>query len=168
MTVTWDVAGTDVAPINTSNVQILMSSDNGLTYPTIIAESAPNNGSAVVTLPNVDNPNARIMVKAVNNIYFAVNSAKFTINKNLAVNEADNIKSFAIYPNPAKGEVIIALSHTSKNASYHIVDLSGNLLSKGFLSEEKNLINIANLKTGTYRIVINDNGSVTSKNLIVK
>jgi hypothetical protein len=113
ITVTWDVAGTNAAPINTQDVQILLSSDNGLTFNTVLAD-APNTGSAVVTLPNESNGNARIMVKAVNNIYFAVNSARFNINKNLAVDESAFNKGFAIYPNPAKGEVNISLNSITK------------------------------------------------------
>ena len=168
ITVTWDVAGSNAAPISTENVQILISADNGLTYPTVIAESVPNSGSASVVLPNEDNANARIMVKAVNNIYFAVNAAKLNIAKNLAVNEAAFDKGFAIYPNPAKGEVNISLTNTVKGASYQILDQSGRALSNGSLENEKTKVNIATLKTGTYRIVISNNGETTSKNLIVK
>lgn len=167
LAVTWDVAGTNAAPINTQNVQILLSSDNGLTYPTVLAD-VPNNGTASVTLPNENNANARIMVKAVNNIYFAVNAARFNINKSLAVNEAAFDKGFAIYPNPAKGEVNISLTNAVKGATYQILDLSGKLISNGSLENEKTKVNIATLKTGTYRIVISNNGETTSKNLIVK
>lgn len=168
LVVTWDVAGTDAAPINTTNVQILISSDNGLTYPTVLADNVPNNGSATVTLPNVDNGNARIMVKAINNIYFAVNAARFNINKNLAVNETAFNKGFAIYPNPAKGEVNISVNNAAKGATYQILDLSGKLISNGSLENEKTKVNISTLKTGTYLIVISNNGETTSKNLIVK
>jgi hypothetical protein len=168
LAVTWDVAGTDAAPVNTQNVQILLSSDNGLTFPTVLAASVPNNGSATVTLPNENNGNARLMIKAVDNIYFAVNSARFNINKVLAVNESAMEKGFAIYPNPAKGEFNITLNKVNKGASYQIVDLSGKLISNGSLESEKTQVNISNLKTGTYRVVISNNGETTSKNLIVK
>ena len=43
-TVTWDVSGTDEAPISTSNVDISMSV-GGQTYPYLLAESVPNSGS---------------------------------------------------------------------------------------------------------------------------
>lgn len=168
ITVTWDVAGTSTAPISTENVQILLSSDNGLTYPTVLVASTPNNGSAVVTLPNEDNANGRIMVKAVNNIYFAVNAAKLNISKTLAVTESVANKGFALYPNPAKGEVNISLTKAAKGATYQIVDLSGKLISNGSLENDKTKVNISTLKTGTYRIVISNNGETTSKNLIVK
>ena len=166
-TITWDVAGTNAAPINTANVQILLSADGGLTFPTVLGEF-PNNGSASVVLPNATNTNARIMIKAVNNIYLAVNSSRFSIKEVLAVNEAAFNKGFAIYPNPAKGEVNISLSKAAKDATYQILDLSGKLISTGSLPNEKTQVNISSLKTGTYRIVISNNGETTSKNLIVK
>ncbi|AZI40590.1 T9SS C-terminal target domain-containing protein [Epilithonimonas vandammei] len=166
--VTWDFEGTTATPINTENVQILLSSDNGLTFPTVLAESVPNNGSANVVLPNENNGNARIMVKAIGNIFFAVNATRFNINKDLAVNESAFNKGFAIYPNPAKGEINISLSKVNKGASYQIVDLSGKQISNGSLENEKTQVNISNLKTGTYRVVISNNGETTSKNLIVK
>lgn len=108
------------------------------------------------------------MVKAVGNIYFAVNAAKLNIKKNLAVEESALSKGFDIYPNPAKGEVNISLTHAAKDASYQILDLSGKLLFKGNLKSDKNQVNISNLPAGTYRIIISNNGEINSKNLIVK
>ncbi|KFC20053.1 reprolysin-like metallopeptidase [Chryseobacterium sp. FH1] len=166
-TVTWDVAGTNIAPINTSNVQILLSTDSGLTFATVLGEF-PNNGSASVVLPNLSVNNARIMIKAVNNVYLAVNSSPFRIKEVLAVSEAAFNKGFTIYPNPAKGEVNISLKNVAKGAAYQILDLSGKLISNGSLENDKTQLNISTLKTGTYRIVISNNGETTSKNLIVK
>ncbi len=165
-TVTWDVAGTDASPINTSTVQILLSKDAGATF-TLLAE-VPNTGSASVTLPNQTVASARLMIKAVNNIYYAVNSSAFKIKEVLAVNEAALEKGFAIYPNPAKGEVNISLNKSVKGATYQIVDLSGKLISNGIMTNEKTKINISHLKTGTYRIRISNNGETMSKNLIVR
>ncbi len=50
-TVTWSVANTNVAPVNTANVKITLSADGGKTWPYVLAASVPNSGSASVTLP---------------------------------------------------------------------------------------------------------------------
>lgn len=78
-TITWDVAGTTENNINTSMVNILLSTDNGETFTTILAENTPNDGSESVTLPNITAPNCRIMVQAVGNIYYALNESNIAI-----------------------------------------------------------------------------------------
>ena len=76
----WDVAATDQSPINASSVNILLSKDGGSTFPIVLAESVPNNGSAQIIIPNgVDTTNARIKIKPVSNIFFAINATPFSI-----------------------------------------------------------------------------------------
>lgn len=78
-TVTWNVAGTDVTPISCSNVKISLSTDGGLTFPTVLIASTANTGSAIVTIPNITTANARIKVEAVGNIFFDISDADFII-----------------------------------------------------------------------------------------
>ncbi|SEB35880.1 Por secretion system C-terminal sorting domain-containing protein [Tenacibaculum sp. MAR_2009_124] len=80
-TITWNVAGTDNAPINAQNVQISMSVDGGYTYPYILKNSTSNNGSADVIIPTLSESTtqARIRIKPVNNIFYAINSADISI-----------------------------------------------------------------------------------------
>jgi hypothetical protein len=78
-TVTWSVANTNVAPVNASNVKISLSTDSGLTFPTVLAESVPNTGSASVTIPAVASTTARIKIEAVGNVFFDVSNADFTL-----------------------------------------------------------------------------------------
>ncbi|KPM32319.1 Proprotein convertase P [Croceitalea dokdonensis DOKDO 023] len=75
----WDVANTDQPPINTATVSILLSVDGGQTFTTTLADNVPNTGMAKVQLPNIATAQARIMVKADNTIFYAVNSTNFTI-----------------------------------------------------------------------------------------
>ena len=79
-TVTWNVANTDVAPVNAASVKISLSVDGGLSYPHVLAASVPNSGSRVVTLPQLATSQARIKVEAVDNVFFDVSNANFTIN----------------------------------------------------------------------------------------
>lgn len=78
-TITWDKSNTDLAPISTSLVDILLSLDNGLTYPILLANDTANDGSEVVVLPALTSSQARIQVKAEGNIYFDVSNNPFTI-----------------------------------------------------------------------------------------
>ena len=56
-----------------------MSTDGGATYPHVLAESTPNDGSADVTLPNAAALKARIKVKAVGNVFFDLSDADLAI-----------------------------------------------------------------------------------------
>ncbi|MEO8503908.1 MAG: zinc-dependent metalloprotease family protein [Acidobacteriota bacterium] len=78
-TVTWDVAGTTVAPISCANVAIDLSADGGNTFPNALAASTPNDGSEAVTVPNIQGSSARVRVSCVGNIFFDISNANFTI-----------------------------------------------------------------------------------------
>lgn len=80
-TVTWDVANTNTAPVSAANVRITLSLDGGYTWPTELAASVPNNGSASVTIPanTPASAQARIRVQAVDNIFFDVSNNNFAI-----------------------------------------------------------------------------------------
>lgn len=78
-TVTWNVSGTTAAPISTANVRILLSTDGGNTFPTVLVASTPNDGSESVVIPNVVSTTARVRVEAIGNIYWDVSNANFSI-----------------------------------------------------------------------------------------
>ena len=80
--VEWDVAGTDKAPVSLESVQILLSTDGGENFTEVLSSATPNDGAEFVTLPNASINNARIMVAAVNNIFFNVSQSGFEIEEN--------------------------------------------------------------------------------------
>ncbi len=78
--ITWNVANTTAAPVSTPNVDIFLSLDGGLTYPTTLATGVPNNGTANVLVPSGSaTTTARVMVRGAGNIFYALNSSDFSI-----------------------------------------------------------------------------------------
>mgnify|MGYP001163306811 CR=1 FL=1 len=78
--ITWNVVNTNLAPISCANVRITMSTDAGLTYPTVISASTPNDGTEAVTVPNINSTTTRIRIEAEGNVFFDISNANFTIN----------------------------------------------------------------------------------------
>jgi hypothetical protein len=78
-TITWDVAGTNVAPVNCANVDISLSTDGGLTY-TVIASNIANDGTEAIVVPGTASTNNRIMISCSDNIFFDISNQNFTIN----------------------------------------------------------------------------------------
>ncbi|TDX09242.1 reprolysin-like metallopeptidase [Flavobacterium sp. S87F.05.LMB.W.Kidney.N] len=79
-TVTWSVNNTSTLPGST-NVNIKLSLDGGLTFPIILAANTLNDGSETILIPsNIDaSTNCRILIEPVSNIYYAVNSNPFAV-----------------------------------------------------------------------------------------
>ena len=77
-TITWAVAGTTANGVNCANVDILLSTDAGTTWSTLVA-ATPNDGTQAVTIPNTPGTTNRIMVKGTNHIFFDVSNTNFTI-----------------------------------------------------------------------------------------
>ncbi|UII32742.1 M12 family metallo-peptidase [Fulvivirga ulvae] len=84
--VTWNVANTDQAPISCSNVNILLSTDGGQTFPVTLVSNAPNNGTAEITVPNNLSANCRIKIEAIGNIFYDISDADFEIAAAVACN----------------------------------------------------------------------------------
>ncbi|NJB86732.1 subtilisin-like proprotein convertase family protein [Lewinella marina] len=77
--VTWNVAGTDRAPVNAKRVDILLSGDGGLTFNQVLLAGTANTGSAFVTVPDTLGSAMRIIVAATDNVFFNMNGQDFTI-----------------------------------------------------------------------------------------
>jgi subtilisin-like proprotein convertase family protein len=99
--VSWDVAGTGGAPINAQLVDLYLSADGGLSFPLKIASNLPNTGSARVQIPRVPTPSGRFVVRAADNIFFALNSTDFEIAERPFLLYFDALQAQACQPSDA-------------------------------------------------------------------
>jgi subtilisin-like proprotein convertase family protein len=77
-TITWSVNGSESLP-GAANVNIKLSTDGGLTFPTTLASNTPNDGLETITVPNITATNCRLLIEPTANIFYAVNSKIFAV-----------------------------------------------------------------------------------------
>lgn len=170
-TVTWNVANTDVAPVNTANVNILLSTDGGLTFPITLIANTPNDGSEVVTVPGVVSSSCRIMIQAVDNVFIAVNTNVFAIDNQLSATEFD-FANFKLYPNPNTGSFMIELkSESSNDIDIAIYDISGRQIftkkypNTGIFSQK---LELNNVQSGVYLVNIQDGNQKSVRKIVIQ
>lgn len=149
-TIVWSVAETNLEPINVTEVEISLLTDDG-TIEIQLEEQVPNTGEAIVYIPNtIDTNKARVKVKAKNSIFYAINSTDFTIeSRELALNfqeyqkyncNSDDVQfdfdinrkegfnsSFSIRADDLPNGVEAVVS----KSSYALSDSSGSVVFKG-------------------------------------
>lgn len=79
VTVTWDVAGSDQAPVNAEFVDVYLIVDGDFLNPVAIANGIANDGSETFTVPNVPTTAGRIGIRGTGNIFFDISNFDFTI-----------------------------------------------------------------------------------------
>lgn len=182
-TITWDVANTTAAPVSTPNVAILLSTDGGLTFPHVLAANTPNDGSHTINVPGGlgNSNNARIMVKAIDNVFLNVNSQNITINSSVISNPEIPPRIYQgliIYPVPSyDGYVYIKLDYPKLDPlrpysfSYKIYAMDGKLVipkrNRLFFSDHLEKIDLTNLPTETYMIEVELEGERIVKKLLM-
>jgi len=95
----------------------------------------------------------------------AVSTANYSVTLS---NEDFVLQDFKMYPNPAKTSTTIELPSNVERASVKIYDTLGRVVKNETISINQNEINISELTTGTYMVVLRtDYGNVT-KHLIIE
>ncbi|MEY4603055.1 MAG: hypothetical protein RIT43_347 [Bacteroidota bacterium] len=168
-TITWDVANTSNAPVACANVDILLSTDGGLTYPTVLATNVPNDGSQVITVPNLPSTTCRIMVICSNGTFFDISNNNFTITAatydySMTVSPATvslcqpnnavftvTIGSFNGYVDPVTLSVSGVPSGATSNFSVNPVTPAG--------TSTLTISNTENVAPGTYTVTITGNST---------
>ncbi len=174
-TITWNVVGTDAAPVSASSVDIYMSVDGGNTWPGFVGTVA-NSGSASITVPNpaTTTSQARFKVKGHGNVFFNVNSNNFTVTHTtgIPILNTANVAAFSsevsIYPVPATETLHIGVSnHTNVNGV--IINSLGQVIWQGIVNAATD-VNVSAWAKGVYhlRLINTENNDVAVKSFVVE
>lgn len=168
VTVTWDVANTTNAPINCSNVDILLSLDDGHTYPQVLVANTPNDGSETFTVPNAPTASARVKVKCADNVFFDISNAPFIINTwPASVGKLLESESVAIYPVPAN-DVLHIKAEAGKLYTATITNAVGQQMHRVTVSGEET-ISIKGWVRGMYYVqLISETGEKMNRKIVVQ
>lgn len=171
-TITWDVAGTTANAINTAFVNILLSTNNGLTFTTPLLTNTPNDGTETITIPNnINSTTCRLMVQAVNNIFYALNSRTFIVSPNLTSN-GFGFENFVLAPNPNYGNFKISFnSDSNSEVKININDIRGRKIfdetfeNNGLFNQD---LKLNNIQSGIYLVTILNGNYKTVKRIVVE
>ncbi len=177
-TVTWNVANTNVTPVSSLLVNIYLSTDGGTTFPTTLATNQPNVGTAMVTLPGIENTQARIKVKAADNVFFDISNANFTITNVTGIGNTNSTPlTFSLsqnYPNPFNPATVINFTIPKmSNVSLKVYDMKGQLVASllnGELKTEGNYsyeFDASQLSSGMYFYKIEAGSFSETKKMIL-
>lgn len=149
-TVTWDVANTDLAPISCENVKILLSTDWGESFITLV-ESTPNTGSLEIEVPNIATNNAIIMVESEDGRFFDISDKRFKIIIGTAGLEEEEKQNIVLYPNPGKDLITLKFDQSEFLDGYQVYNIAGQIV---LCSTEKvysnTTVDISSLDGGVY------------------
>ena len=163
-TVTWDVNKTNASPVNCSNVNILVSIDNGATY-TVVLANTPNDGTQDITVPQVPvtKTTCRVRVEAVGNVFFDVSDNNFTISSTVGINELASVNTLGVQlvPNPAQDQVQVSVYGLNKNVAtqFTLYDMLGNIVMKDVFSGKEQITQnyeLSGLAKGVYMMEISN------------
>jgi hypothetical protein len=170
-TVTWDGGGSDIAPVSTPLVNILLSTDGGQTFPTVLASQVPNNGSYSVNVPATLTTTARVMVEGDGNIFFDINDKNFEIGT-VGVAETAALAGIHVLPNPFSEnfEIVITDSDLLNNgvAQLELTDLTGRLVGSFAIENSRAKVTTGDLASGLYHYRITFAGGKTAAGKLVR
>lgn len=132
-TITWNVNGTDIAPVSCGTVNVLISYDGGNTF-TMLQNNVANTGSLTITVPTVTtNINTcRIKIECPSNIFLDINDFNFAVTTVTGINEVStvNLLGLSVAPNPFTKNVLVSANTTESESEIFITDLLGKVILK--------------------------------------
>lgn len=167
--ITWTVNNSNTLA-GASNVDILLSTDGGLTYPTVLSANTANDGSETITVPAIDASSCFVMVRPTGNVFFDINTKAFAIGT-LSVSETE-LKDFVLYPNPNNGTFAVRFTSASTNdIQINVHDMRGRQIYEQSFANNGSFnqnINLETVQAGIYLATITDGANKTVKRIVIQ
>ncbi|MBK7526876.1 MAG: hypothetical protein IPI59_04845 [Sphingobacteriales bacterium] len=170
-TVKWDVANTNLTPVNCQKVNIMFSADGGYSYEDL-ALDLPNTGSATVTVPNLPGNTFRIAVVAADNVFFDISDANFTIYPETNIDyelqaepsqiiacTADTVV-YNVLPYPLgtySADITITANGLPAGTSGYFENNGSSITLKAGQTTTFTVVNVQQVQTGNYPITLTAN-----------
>lgn len=170
--ITWDTTNTRMAPISCGFVNIYMSRDGGVTFPTLVVANAPNTGSYSLAAPDVYSDNIYFKVKGSGNVFYDISKKPVQIHGDPLSNGevGDIVENLIIYPNPTSTYINIENPFTvSQPLQAALYDISGRLITTvEFMTQTQ--INVSNIAKGNYFISIRNplTGKMHTEKIVIQ
>lgn len=166
---TWDLGGSNAAPINTADVKISYSTDGGASFTTLIA-TTPNDGSETIVVPSTISSTCRIMIEAIGNIYYCV--SRNIIFTNSLSNASFGLDQFVLYPNPNNGSFNIQFNSASSNEiGVTVHDVRGReIFNKNYQNTGtfEQTVQLSNVQKGIYLVTVKDGDRKEVKKIVIE
>jgi len=170
-TITWDVNGTNFAPVSCDSVRIYISYNNGNTY-NVFLNSTENDGFQQITVPTLSATisTCRIKVESIGNIFYDISNNNFTISTDvqsdvgLSSFSINNPLGLQVWPNPANDNVSFSMANlqSGQTTEVKILDLLGRVVrEKNYQGKNqvKDALEIQTLNPGIYFIQVSNAGN---------
>ncbi len=182
MPVQWTPADTDKAPVNSTGVDIFLSTDGGYTYPVLLAENVPNaSGIYEVEVPNLIGTQNRIKVKGHGNYFFDISDSDFSIEEPpvptflFTVSPFDYLVCSEESPEVSYDLTLLSIAGFSEEVSFDVeglpngatVDFNPEVLTpEGIV--EMTIGNLPNGEEGFFEITVNATSATESRSVMVE
>ena len=175
VTLTWEVANTNLAPISAEKVDILFSTNGGQTFSYTLAEGVPNSGIATLIVPShLITKQGRYMIKASGNIFLAVNAANIVVSQRSegflphTLPDGPILMSNAFTPNNdgINDTYVIARSEDFPNNTLQVYNSLGQLVyeAEGYKNQwDGTMSNGKRVARGSYMAIFSKDGSEANK-----
>lgn len=173
----WDT----FMPMNASHSYEIVRDDNGelefifddIDLPYIDADEAGSQGYITYMIKPNSNVELGDSMSATAGIYFDFNEAVMTNTATTTIEAAASIEEFesnlfTIYPNPASGNVNIAVNNLTEEAQVSVTDVLGKTVLSSTISDANTNLNVSSLKSGVYFITLQAQDKSATKKVVIK